>query len=247
MISKTENEDLLVLLSRAKELINTYDNFESLIYVDFLKVLRTTSRKSRKKMKLKSLWFNYEVHWLLMNSAGGTKGGFLVSILFRRRAGIVFKAILSTCNLYLTNQPYSENSKIVEKIIELVRNKQKSMSKIKDESAEKISGILKQITFILGIPLIASFVWERAVVPALDKVQLSYLQEAFGSLLSLIIFYSVMIIIFYVVPKIKWYRILVKITRTKDKETDIYDSLIPIERIILSRFFPKIESRLDER
>jgi hypothetical protein len=248
LVSKTELEDLLTLQSELKELISTYDNLETLIYADFIKALRTISQKSRKDTKLRRLgyWNNMMgagINWYIMNLGFGIKGGFLVSVLYKRRAQGLFKVIISTCALYLNNQMSPENLKIAEQIIQEIRDKQNSMSKLKDESVERFSSILKQLSIILGIPVIATVLWER-IVPTLDPL--------FPNIPQVILFLPSMIILvleivmFYILPKIRWYRILLKIYEIKDKKSNVYDSLLPIERIVLSRHFPKIKEVLDE-
>jgi hypothetical protein len=54
----------------------------------------------------------------------------------------------------------SENLAVVNKLIEEVTKKQKNLRKIKDESVEKIAEVVKQLSVILGIPTIASALWE---------------------------------------------------------------------------------------
>lgn len=236
---KDEVEDLIALQCNIKELINIYNNLESLIYADFLRALNATSRNSRKDTKLKDAgyWFNWigaGSNWYLMNLGFGVRGGFLVSVLYKRRARNIFKVILSTCALYLIHQTNSENSKIVEGIIHRVRNKQKSLYKIKDESVERIGEIVRQLSVILGIPIIASVVWEW-IVPMLGKPQFPNIPEGFISFLFSGVILFVQLVIYWVMPKIRWYRTLMKIYKVKDKERDVYDSLLPIERIVLSR------------
>jgi hypothetical protein len=53
--------------------------------------------------------------------------------------------------------------------------------------------------------------------------------------------------LYLILPEIRWYRTLINIHGVKNKEANIYDSLIPIERIILTRAFPKIKRVMDKR
>jgi membrane protein YdbS with pleckstrin-like domain len=108
----------------------------------------------------------------------------------------------------------------------------------KVEQAERISLLLSIISIFIGFLAIpfAGYLFQEIA----NNI------SAVVATLVVLLSYSLEIPILWLWPKVRWYLRVMKLCHVKKKEVAVYDSLIPFERVILTKAFPKIRWLLDE-
>jgi len=243
---------------------------------DIIKPLVKTAKNTTLKTNLKSIrfgmyskksWTGYGVRWYLISYRLGSGGGYIASFLFRRRVKIMFKVVLQTCYLYLSQEHNEDNKRKINEIIGKVLTHQRMlMTKQKGEFgiSERLSAGLKLASSILSIPFIVALLKHPSIEKTADNLinqtnitnlsnqtniaesinQISTSPLLFILVLTVI---EVLLILFlWLIPKYAWYRRIMKMCGVSSKEIKVYDSLIPLQKFILANGFPTIREVLDE-
>lgn len=252
------------LLNAVKELTSAYSSVLQLLYIDIASVLTRTATNSSKNTKfsrvlkserLTTAFYKYsgktpiERHsfftwnaWSSRKLFDAGKGGFFAVFLFRRRIRKVFDSILSTCNFLLQYEKEPETVTTIRNVIDHITCSQKSLlGSEKEARSKQIDLVFRIIPIILTVitpPIITTYFAPLATVSFFSFENLLYL--------FYIIYFILLFFIIRIHRGIKWYKKIIRITRVQDKESDVYDCLIPMQRLVISRAFPSILGVLDE-
>lgn len=215
-----------------EELIIIYKTVHPLFSANLAEALRQSTRNSNVKTKLGSRrWVNYLV--------GRGRGGSVAESLFRRRVRKMANRIAAVGYFYMSQKENQENIKIVQKIIHDITTLKKEIEE--KEKTGKIASIIQLTSVIVGIVVgiitITGVSLSAIILPSFSwfifiQVLLPFVLE---------------IPLLWVYPGIRWYRTVIEMYEIKSKEANVYDSLIPMETIALSRAFPKFRRFLDEQ
>jgi hypothetical protein len=146
------------------------------------------------------------------------------------------------CNLYLHYEDNSKDKVSIQTILkEISMAEDILIHERRAEHAERISTLLSIISIFFGflaIPFLASLSQEIARYMPTDAIFIVFLPFFLPVILELPIL--------WLLPKMRWYLEVMKLCDVKKKELATYDSLLPFERVIMSKAFPKIRWMLDE-
>lgn len=251
------------------QLLSEYQNILPLLYTDISNVLITTAENTNKKINLKENLKPKFIHFLMKywKVYGGIipikktnlligldvayrpgKGGYFPVLLFKRRMRNILKILLSSCYFSLKYEKNHQDD--IQKVIDKIHSfEEKIFGKEKEKVSPRFDVILRIIPIIVTI--ITSSILANLLIPALTSFNIYHILEKPLLVFGLVVFgYTVFIIGYWFIYKyiyngIKWYNKIIRLNRTKDIEANVYDSLVPIQRLFLPYAFPKIDVLLD--
>lgn len=258
--------------ANVKELTANYERLNDLAFVD-LKVIERTGINSTQDVKLKEIikgWYGYKqffskqgLRWhkwsntFLLNNRFFSTSGRIVILFLNRRKRWVLSDILSTCLLY---KHYCNNTEkeIIEKIIvdvgknmdNKVDNVDPSFSEGKYDSIKTILSFISPIIGVFIAPIGILEIIEGLISSDMDVTKVMPDIMDISNVMSIFIFFYLLplvlqIPILWLIPQIQWYRKIIRISNIKEIESITYDSLLPLQRIILRNAFPDIKMFLD--
>jgi hypothetical protein len=218
--SEKPDLELELLKSNIQKLVTMYESIKPIIHYNIPYALRFYNIKREEIRNI-----DWKRHLI---SLFAPTGGWFALLFFKRRVKKMFKTILSTCDLYLLlqEQNWKETRDSLKDIKDTVLSKREELTKRKASHRAEQTTIAFQI---LGVIIaIASISWITNVVPGLSSIKLlnsEILEKAFK---MVPIVFILIWVATWMLPKVIWYRRVVKFSNLKQREKEVYKSLIEI-------------------
>jgi hypothetical protein len=214
-------EQLELLKSNIQKLIATYETVKPVIHYNIPYALRFYNIK-RKRVRDEDLFGKRKLISLFAPT-----GGWFALLLFKRRVKKMFAAILSTCDLYqlLQEEKWKESRDSLKVINDTLVSKRVDLTKTKASHRAEQTTVAFQISG--AIIAIASISWITNIAPgpwlaSIKAVNPDILENLFKYVPSVLI---LIWIATWMLPKVIWYRRVVKFSKLKEREKEVYESL----------------------
>ena len=210
-----DKEALNRLIQKVTELVITYKTAKQLLHTDVTVIRRAAKKNSTIK-------YPYEVTsaYHFFSFRGG-----LSPFLLRRRIRRMVEDILSTCYLYFYFEEDSEKKEMAQKVIDEIK---------KDETSIIVGTTTASKTDSVKLSLeICSIILGFVALPILLPLQ-TQINQAFVGMYSPVmwppIILALEIPLFWLIPKLGWYRKVTKACNLKTKEMNIYNDLLLLQK-----------------
>jgi hypothetical protein len=254
-------EPLNSLATAIDDLIITYNDISRLLSGNITNVLVRTAQSTSRDIRLKRLLrdpiirLNRTILYIMATRPlpfpfkrralyDPGRGGYLAIVLFRRRVNIIFDSIYFTCHLYLKNEKDPQKIRAIQDIISKVTGSQEVLiGSKKEERSKKIDLVLRIVPIIFTIlaPTILITIF-TSIATSLLNIPIEYFFIPF----YLIYFIGSFLILYYFGRVLLWYNTIIRISGVDEKEMQIYDYLLPIQRPAINNAFHVLDGSLDE-
>ncbi len=242
--TESKEEPLDSFARALSELITLYENISPLTTLDFSSILKKTTKSTKMNTYLKgtfksffvvsygkstSIPFADLVPYLIKRkeivTAISDRGGYLSSLLFKRRIRKVLNTLIASCHIALSHERDPKKVQTIQGIIKKIVSSKEILLTSTGQGFNKIDLVLRLIPIILSFfaPTILTTLFSPLVV-SLPSIPLEYLLYFFYGIYLI----SFLLITRYIVRVIWWYNKIIRIYRIDEKERCVYDHLLSI-------------------